>query len=262
MMRLIGIAFGIANQLLFVHTIVQLFLFLWGHEANDSAGAMGIDLLLAVGFAVPHSLILWPPFRKRMLAWIPPAFFGCAFCTWTCLSLLTVVGCWRFNSLVVWELHGVTRVLMRVAFVGAWMALFYSLWISGLGRQTGWTNWYAWLQRRPLPRPEFAPRSWYRWLRHPIYLSFLGLIWFTPRMTLDHALLTATWTVYIFVGSWAKDLRLEHYVGASYREYEAKVPGYPFCLIGPLGRRPLVPTSTNTLQMPSPRKVATSRSLG
>ena len=50
-------------------------------------------------------------------------------------------------------------------------------------------------------------------------MSFLGLIWFTPRMTADHALLTAIWSVYIFVGSYLKDLRLEFYLGDTYREY-------------------------------------------
>lgn len=63
-------------------------------------------------------------------------------------------------------------------------------------------------------------------LRHPVYLSFLGLIWFTPRMTLDHALLTATWTAYIFTGSWLKDRRLTYYLGRSYQDYAAKVPAY------------------------------------
>ena len=44
----------------------------------------------------------------------------------------------------------------------------------------------------------FEPRGAYLWMRHPVYLSFLGLIWFTPYMTIDRAVLTALWTVYIF----------------------------------------------------------------
>jgi len=77
------------------------------------------------------------------------------------------------------------------------------------------------------PRRGFAERGAYRFLRHPVYLSFLGLIWFTPRMTLDHALLTGIWTVYIFLGSWLKDRRLTFYLGDKYRSYAAAVPGYP-----------------------------------
>ena len=51
-------------------------------------------------------------------------------------------------------------------------------------------------------------------------------MWFTPDMTIDRALLVAIWTVYIFLGSYLKDLRLIHYLGDTYREYRAKVPAY------------------------------------
>jgi len=99
------------------------------------------------------------------------------------------------------------------------------------------TPWLAWVRRQASEKRTFNEVGWYRWFRHPIYLSFLGLIWFTPSMTLDHALLTGIWTVYIFAGSWLKDRRLEFYIGQSYREYEARVPGYPFITWGPLGLR-------------------------
>jgi len=60
---------------------------------------------------------------------------------------------------------------------------------------------HAWLRGREARRDWPEPRGVYRVLRHPIYLSFLGLVWLTPAMTPDRALLTAVWTVYIFVGS-------------------------------------------------------------
>jgi protein-S-isoprenylcysteine O-methyltransferase Ste14 len=75
-------------------------------------------------------------------------------------------------------------------------------------------------------------------MRHPVYLSFLGLIWFVPTVTLDRALLIAVWTVYVFVGSYLKDRRLQHYLGPTYREYQARVPGYPGMIAGPLARVP------------------------
>ncbi len=65
------------------------------------------------------------------------------------------------------------------------------------------------------PRREFNPRGAYRVFRHPVYLSFLGLVWFRPDMTLDHAVLTGVWTGYIFYGSTLKDRRLVHYLGTS-----------------------------------------------
>jgi hypothetical protein len=42
-------------------------------------------------------------------------------------------------------------------------------------------------------------------LPRPVYLSFLGLIWFAP---LDRVVLMSAWSAYIFVGSVLKDRRL------------------------------------------------------
>jgi len=236
MKRLAGIAFGIATQLLFAWTVVQLYLFLSGGHATAAQGSLWCDAGLALQFAVPHSLLLCPPVRQRLRVLIPSEFYGSLFCVVTCGSLLSVFQFWRSSPIVLWDAHGSTAGIIRACFVMSWAALFYSMWLSGLGRQTGWTTWYAWLRRRASPAPAFKPRGWYRFVRHPIYLSFLGLLWFTPRMTLDLAVLTGIWSIYIFVGSRLKDARLEHYIGEDYRAYERRVPGFPLMFFGPLGR--------------------------
>ncbi|MBL8850968.1 MAG: hypothetical protein JNG89_14915 [Planctomycetaceae bacterium] len=250
MRRSLGILFGVANQMLFAYTVVHLFLFLNGGNVQATRGSLWIDAALALQFAIPHSLLLWPPVRARLRAWIAAEFYGCAFCTATCFSLLLMFWGWRSDARLLWEVEGTGRTIVRCAFLLSWGALVYSLWISGLGRQTGWTTWYAWLRRVTPPRPEFAPQSWYRWLRHPIYLSFLGLLWFTPTMSLDRAVLTAVWTGYIFVGSRLKDLRLEAYIGEPYRAYQSRVPGFPFVPFGPLGRRREHAAVAQTLESP------------
>ena len=235
MSRTLGIAFAAATHALFGVTVWYLFWFLHGPVA-PSGGVLLRDGWLALQFALLHSLLLWPPTRRRLTAWIPAPFYGCFFCMATCLSLLLTIAFWRSSPIVLWSLEGGGKTAMEIAFLAAWVALFYSLSLTGLGYQTGWTPFWYWLRGRPAPRRDFVPRGAYHFLRHPIYLSFLALVWLTPRMSLDHAVLTGIWTLYIFVGSYLKDRRLVHFLGDAYRAYQARVPGYPLVPFGPLGK--------------------------
>lgn len=240
MRRFAGITFGLGTHGLFAVTVWYLFWFL--KEPETLAGARGnllIDALLALQFTLPHSLLLLPGVRSRLTRAISPAFYGCAYCVITCVSLLVMFANWRTSPTIIWQATGAARTAITLAFLGSWVALFYSLHLTGLGYQTGWTPWWHWLRGEPQPRRGFEPRGAYLWLRHPVYLSFLGLIWFTPVMTADHAVLTGVWTGYIFLGSWLKDERLHFYIGQGYRKYQAAVPGYPGVPLGPLARRPL-----------------------
>ncbi|MCA9055651.1 MAG: hypothetical protein KDA75_17540, partial [Planctomycetaceae bacterium] len=194
-------------------------------------------VVLALQYAVIHSLLLAPSVRKRLTRWIPKPLYGCFFCVSTCVTLLLTFACWSSSGPVLYVATGWPRTLITMCFSLSWVALFYSLALSGIGYQTGLTPWWYWLRRRPLPPRGFQERGAYRLFRHPIYLSFLGLIWFTPRMTLDHALLTGLWTAYIFIGSVLKDERLAFYLGETYRDYQRRVRGYPLVFWGPLGRR-------------------------
>ena len=144
---------------------------------------------------------------------------------------------WQRCEGALWQLHGWGETVVQAAYCGWWLALVYSLWISGLGYQTGWTPWVHWLRRIPQPRRDFQPRGLYRWLRHPIYLSFLGLLWCSPVMSVDHFVLATIWSVYILVGSHLKDERLAFYLGDAYRRFQAEVPGFPLIPFGPLARR-------------------------
>jgi protein-S-isoprenylcysteine O-methyltransferase Ste14 len=240
MRRFLGIAFGLATHGLFAVTVWYLYWFLKGPGSPSAADShLVLDALLATQFTMPHSILLLPAVRDRLTRIIPASFYGCFYCVVTCLSLLVMFANWEPSATVVWQLSGIGRTAVTVAFLASWGALLYSLSLTGLGYQTGWTPWWHWLHGVPLPARRFEPRGAYLWLRHPVYLSFLGLIWFTPVMTADHAVLTGIWTTYIFVGSCLKDRRLVFYLGRSYREYQAAVAGYPGMMLGPLARKTL-----------------------
>lgn len=239
MARLLGIGAGVGAHLLLAVTVWFLFPFLLdGRGAADSAAApwwWSIDLLLALQFGVSHSLLLLPHVRDGLERFVPRALYGCLFTAMTCLSLLLLILTWQPSGLLVYRLEGWADTAMRGAYIASWMGLLYTLGLTGYGWQTGWTPFWAWLHERKPPPRRFSELSAYKFLRHPVYLAFLSQIWLTPVMTLDRLLLAAIFTVYIFVGSYLKDRRLLFYLGDVYRDYQARVPGYPL-LVGPLGR--------------------------
>lgn len=232
--RISGIAFGAGTQLFFLWTVVYLFLFLRYGGTHTSSHWLWGDSLLAIGFAVPHSILLVPAVQKSIKRWLPAGLIGCLHCSVTCVSLLVMFRYWGTTSTTLWKATGVAEFLILCGFYGSWAALFYSLYLTGMGYQTGLTQWWYWLLKKQPPRREFVLRGAYHWMRHPIYMSFLGLIWFTPTMTLDHAVLTGVWTVYIYAGSYFKDKRMIKFLGEEYREYARKVSGLPIIGFGPL----------------------------
>ena len=248
--RLLGIAFGLGTQLGFLVTVPFLFFFL-----RDGSSTLGnwlvVDGLLALQFAVVHSLILLPAIRSRISRLMPPQLYGSVFAVATCATLWPMFLFWRASTHTFWEATGSAGVAIQVCFYLSWVALFLSLRISGFGYQTGWTQWLYWFRREPLPRRPLSVNGPYRWMRHPAYLSFMGLIWFTPRMTADHVVLTAIWTAYIFVGSYLKDRRLLFYAGDAYRNYARRVPGYPGMFFGPLAKWPSAETKIPPTHVPN-----------
>jgi protein-S-isoprenylcysteine O-methyltransferase Ste14 len=238
--RATGIAFGFSTQVLFLFTVWYLFWFLRDGSIGARHGNWILcDSALAVFFAVSHSVMLVPQTRRYLSRWIPSPFYDSVFCVVTCLSLLLLFFAWRSSETALWEMTPWAASVTRVAFYACWGALFYSLSLTGLGYQNGWTPFYYWLRRQSPPRRQFKPRGAYKLIRHPVYMSFLGLVWLTPRMTMDHAALTAIWTAYIFYGSFLKDRRLEYFVGETYKRYETQVAGFPLVPFGPLARHKL-----------------------
>ncbi len=64
----------------------------------------------------------------------------------------------------------------------------------------------------------------YRFVRHPLYLFSLMIIWPLPVMTCNTLIFNIAATLYFGVGSIIEERRLERHYGDSYRQYRQQVP--------------------------------------
>ncbi len=64
----------------------------------------------------------------------------------------------------------------------------------------------------------------YAWVRHPLYVGGLLILWATPVLTLNAAVLAAGWTLYLLLGAWWEERKLLAELGPAYAAYRARVP--------------------------------------
>lgn len=166
--RLAGFTFGIGTQALLAVTVVGLFLFLRYGVIRSPGSWILIDCQLALQFANPHSLLLHPRTRSAIKHWVPKEFYGIFFCVCTCINLWLIFAFWQRTTTILWDLDGLAANVVVGCFLFSWASMLYSIHLTGLGFQTGWTQWMHWYQNKKMPRRDFVPRGAYRYLRHPV----------------------------------------------------------------------------------------------
>ena len=78
-------------------------------------------------------------------------------------------------------------------------------------------------ERRERPS-ELVTHGLYRWARHPLYTAALIFIWLTPVMSVNSLVVIISATIYIVVGAWFEERKLEREFGIAYAEYKAVTP--------------------------------------
>lgn len=222
------IGIGLINILVFHYAILRLWFFLFDTSSRLQAPSLGIaiiwDFLLILFFSIPHSLLLRSDFKSKIMPYIPKGLYETFYGLHACIGIILMDEYWMNFGDSVLSITGSLYYLVFALNILAWAFMLWSMIATGLFRQSGIEHWYMTLKGKTV-KNQLLKNGPYSFCRHPIYASFLAMIWITPHMNMDHLFLSLSWTAYILIGALLKDKRLMRNKG--YANYMTKVPAYP-----------------------------------
>nr|MDQ6882559.1 isoprenylcysteine carboxylmethyltransferase family protein [Pseudomonadota bacterium] len=212
----------------------------------DPTGPLGeslvIDALLLGLFAVQHSVMARPAFKRWWTHVIPPDLERSTYVALASAALALLVWQWRPLGGEIWSLAGTPAALpLQALFWAGWLVLLVSTFLINHFELFGLRQSFAPLLGLGDAPPVFRTPGLYRHVRHPIYLGFLMAFWSAPVMTGSHLFFALMTTGYILVGIFLEERDLVHLFGARYAEYRRQV-GMLLPRIRPAAQGPLEPT--------------------
>ncbi len=231
--RVAALVYGIASYLVFFCSIVYAVAFIGnylvpksidvGSESGLSESIL-IDMVLLGVFAVQHSIMARPAF-KRWWTRIVPA--SCERSTYVLISsLLLILIFWQWRPIVttIWQVAGWPATMLTAVYWIGWLTALTSTYMIDHFELFGLRQVFAALPRAAARVPSFKTPLLYRLVRHPLMLGFLLVFWATPHMTAAHLLFAVMTTGYILVGVRLEERDLVAQFGASYEQYRRRVP--------------------------------------
>ena len=186
--------------------------------------AVAIDLLLLSLFAVQHTVMARPWFKRRWTRIVPEPAERASFVLAASLALALLFWLWRPVGGTVWNLSGPGADALWAVYAAGWAAAFGSTFLVSHFDLFGLRQ--AWLHARRVrySPPPFTERGLYARIRHPLMAGFVVIFWAAPTMSAGHVLFAATATGYILVGIAFEEHDLIQSLGDTYTAYRARVP--------------------------------------
>ena len=193
-------------------------------SAADASAAVLVDLGLLSLFAIQHSVMARPFFKRWWTGVIPPAAERSTYVLASSVLLLLLFWLWRPLPGIVWNFDSPAAAgLLWAIFAVGWLIVFVSTFLINHFDLFGLRQVYLSFLGKPYSPPPFQTPWLYRVVRHPIMLGFLIAFWATPTMTYGRLLFAAVVTAYVLVAVRLEERDLLVYYGRAYSAYQRQV---------------------------------------
>jgi protein-S-isoprenylcysteine O-methyltransferase Ste14 len=228
------LAYGVAAYALFFATFCYAAGFVGNFLVPKSmdgpaTGPFGLALVVNAGllglFAVQHSAMARPFFKRWLVRYLPEAAERSTYVLLSSLALLLLFWQWRPMGGTVWSLtHPLGIGIMNTGFALGWLLVLVTTFLINhfdlFGLRQTW-KYFRGIPYRPL---RFATPGPYKLVRHPLYVGWLCAFWFTPTMTAAHLVFALATTAYILVAIRLEERDLVDVHGRDYVEYRKRTP--------------------------------------
>lgn len=193
--------------------------------AGDFVSALIIDLALLGLFAVQHSGMARQGFKRWWTRIVPAPIERSTYVLLSSLVLALLFWQWRPLIPMLWDVQvQATRWLLYALAALGWLLVLSSTFIISHFDLFGLRQVWLHARKRAYPETPFVIRTFYRVVRHPLYLGFIIAFWVTPTMSLGHLLFALATTGYILIAIRLEERDLVAIHGDDYRDYQRNVP--------------------------------------
>lgn len=231
--RISVLVYGVVSYAIFFATFLYAIGFvgnLWVPKSIDSAPeaplwvALLVNSLLLGAFAVQHSVMARPGFKRWITRFIPKAAERSTYTLISSLLLIALFAHWEPIGGVVWQVDDpIGRAVLYGLFGFGWTLVLVATFLINHFDLFGLRQVWLHLIGREHSQLKFGTPGPYKWVRHPLYVGWLFAFWATPTMTVAHLVFALLTTGYILIA-----IRLEERdllaVHPEYKGYRERVP--------------------------------------